>query len=340
MGAVIVREGRIVGEGFTQPPGQAHAEIAALRQAGELARGGSLYVTLEPCSHYGRTPPCVKAIVEARIAAVHMAMLDPNPLVNGRGRAELEGAGIQTHVGEREAEAASVMEAYLRWVTTGMPFVTAKYAMTLDGKIATSTGDSRWITGQEARRHAHELRRTSDAVMVGVNTALRDDPQLTARDEAGCPLPRQPLRVVVDSRGRLPSSCRLLRQPGRTLVAGARLPPEQVRAMSEAGAEVRQFPAEDGRVDLRALLRELGAREVTSLLAEGGGVLLASLFEAGLVDKVAAFIAPAILGGKDAITPVEGGGAQQVGEALRLTGVEVQRLGDDLLVTGYPRRGH
>jgi diaminohydroxyphosphoribosylaminopyrimidine deaminase/5-amino-6-(5-phosphoribosylamino)uracil reductase len=312
--------------------------VVALGQAGELARGAALYVTLEPCCHQGRTGPCTRAIVAAGVAQVHMAALDPNPLVNGGGKAELEGAGLLTSVGEKEAEARELMEAYLKWIGTGAPFVTAKYAMSLDGKIATASGDSRWITGEEARRYAHELRRVSDAIMVGINTVLRDDPQLTARDEQGLPLPRQPLRVVVDSAGRLPPTARLLREPGRTLLVGARVPSNRAHLLRQAGAEVLNLPSEDGRVDLAALLRELGNREVTALLAEGGGILLASLFEAGLVDKVAAFIAPLIIGGREATTPVEGQGVRRVAEAWRLERVRVLQLGEDVLFTGYPRR--
>ena len=342
VGAVIVRDGRIVGEGCTQPPqgAQAHAEVEALAQAGDAARGATLYVTLEPCCHQGRTPPCTQALLQEGIAEVHIAARDPNPLVDGKGAAELEAAGLRLFHGEEEAGARQVMEGYLKWVTTGTPFVTAKYAMSLDGKIATATGESRWITGEAARLRAHRLRRECDAIMVGIGTALLDDPQLTARDQEAAPPERQPLRVVVDSQGRLPPEAAMLRTPGgRCIVATALPSPQQAQALCEAGAEVLTHPAKDGRVDLRALLRDLGERQVTGLLAEGGGSLLASLVEERLVDRVVAFIAPVLIGGREAPTPVEGRGAQGLAEALRLERVTLERLGADTVMIGYPRSG-
>ena len=338
VGAVLVRDGRIVGEGVTQPDGGSHAEAMAIAQAGDRARGAALYVTLEPCNIHGRTPPCVPAIVEAGVAEVHAATLDPNPRIDGRGAADLEAAGIRVSVGEEEATAQGLMECHFRWITTGLPFVTAKYAMSLDGKIATAAGDSRWISGAASRRWVHRMRAACDAIMVGVGTAVRDDPQLTARDGDDRPLERQPLRVVVDSRGRLPSDARLLRAPGRTLVAVADASPEREAALRDAGGEVVVLPGADGRVNLRPLLQHLGGREVTALLVEGGGTLLASLFREGLVDKVCAFVAPVLIGGREAPTPWDGAGAQAIGDAMRLERVTVERLEDDLMVVGYPAR--
>ena len=206
VGAVVVREGQVVGEGCTLPRGQAHAEVTALRQAGERAKGASLFTTLEPCCHFGRTPPCTRDIIDAGISEVHMALMDPYPQVNGTGRVELREAGVETYVGEGADEAGEIAEAYIRFMTTGLPFVVAKFAMSLDGKIATASGDSQWITGEEARSRARELRRRFDAVAVGVGTVLADDPKLTARDADGKPLKRQPLRIVVDSSARTPPS--------------------------------------------------------------------------------------------------------------------------------------
>ncbi|MBI4339588.1 MAG: bifunctional diaminohydroxyphosphoribosylaminopyrimidine deaminase/5-amino-6-(5-phosphoribosylamino)uracil reductase RibD [Chloroflexi bacterium] len=340
VGAVLVKDGVVVGEGFTQPPGQAHAEIVALRQAGDQARGATLYVTLEPCCHFGRTSPCASAIIAAGVAEVRYALIDPNPLVSGAGAAQLEAAGIRVAAGEGAEASRKLNEAYCKFITTGMPFVTAKFAASLDGKIATRTGDSRWITGVDARGMAHRLRALSDAVMVGVGTALTDDPLLTARDEADQPRPRQPLRVLVDSHGRTPASARLFREPGPVVVAGAGMPGEHQAALREAGAEVLAFPGEDGRVDLRALLAYLGRRQITSVLAEGGGTLLGSLFDQRLVDKVAAFIAPVVIGGARAVPAVAGQGVATVGQAARLKDVEVHTLGGDLLVTGYPVLEH
>lgn len=335
VGAVVVREGRVVAEGVTSPPGGPHAEVTALARAGPLARGSALYVTLEPCAHHGRTPPCTQAIIAAGVAEVHMALLDPNPLVNGRGREALESAGVRCYLGEGAEEARRVMEGYFKWVGAGLPFVTLKWAVSLDGKSATATGHSRWISGPTSRRYAHLLRARADAVMVGVGTVLADDPLLTARGEDDRPLPRQPLRVVVDSGARTPASARLLRQPGPTLIAVARPPGERLAPLEAAGARVLPFPAEDGRVDLRALLRHLAREGATSVLVEGGGTLAASLLAQGLVDKVVAFIAPVIVGGKEAPTPVEGEGIPTMEKALRLERLTVERLGQDLVLTGY-----
>jgi len=339
VGAIVVRDGQVVGRGATRPPGGPHAERVALAEAGELARGATLYVTLEPCCHYGRTPPCTDAILEAGIAEVHVATLDPNPLVNGRGVQALAGRGIRVVVGEHEAEARRLNEWFFKYITAGRPFVLAKYAMTLDGKIAARTGDSRWVTGPAARAFVHRLRAQVDAVMVGVGTVLADDPALPARPEefGGEPAARQPLRVVVDSRGRTPLEARVLDGSAPTLIATTALAdPERLAAFQARGAEVLVLPAVDGRVDLVALLGELGRRQVAWALVEGGGRLLGSLFERGLIDKVLAFIAPKLIGGGDAPGPIGGTGRPRMAEAVRLAGVEIERLGEDLLVSGYP----
>lgn len=335
VGAVVVKDGKVVGEGWTQPPGQAHAEVMALRQAGERAAGATLYTTLEPCSHFGRTPPCVNAILEAGISRVHAAVVDPNPLVNGKGLAALSDAGVETVLGEEAEDAHVLVEAHAKFVTTGLPFVAAKFAMSLDGKIAARGGDSEWITSEDARRYAHRLRAASDAVMVGINTVLSDDPRLTARGEDGRPAARQPLRVVVDSHGRTPSDARLIHGPGRSLVAVASVDGEKERRLAQAGADVESVPGSDGRVDLLELFRRLAPRDVTSVLVEGGGTLLGSLFDQRLVDKVYAFIAPTIIGGASAPTAVAGEGVARVRDGLRLTRVSVLQLGRDMLVTGY-----
>ena len=329
-----------MGEGHTLPPRQSHAEIVALQQAGEEARGGILYLTLEPCCYYGRTPPCTTAIIEAGIDEVHIAISDPNPRVNGRGLTELEKSGISVHLGEREEQALTLYEAFAKYITTVVPFVTAKFAMSLDGKIATHTGDSHWVTGETARRRVHDIRSECDAIMVGVNTVLRDDPKLTARDEAGHPLSRQPLRVVIDSGARTPPTSVLFKEPGCTLVAVAEATEAKAATLTEAGAEVAWFSDPvSRRVDLQALLTALGRREVVSLLVEGGGTLLGSLFDQGLVDKVLAFIAPRVVGGREAPSPVEGHGVGNVSEAIGLERVTVEHVGEDLLVVGYPSRG-
>ena len=337
VGAVVVKDGIVLGEGYTLPPGQNHAEISALDDAGTKARGASLHVSLEPCCTYGRTPPCTRAIIEASITEVHVAIKDPNPAVNGKGIAELEAAGIKVYVGEEEEAAREVCEAFAKHVNTGLPFVTAKFAMSLDGKIATHTGDSKWITGIPARNNVHDIRRSSDAIAVGVNTVLRDDPQLTARDADGKPLKRQPLRVIFDGTARTSPDARLLKEPGHTLIAVTEAPANRVQSLRDAGAEVLQLPTSHGRnVDPGALMEELGKRGLLSLLVEGGGTLFGSLFDAHLVDKIAAFIAPVIIGGHDAPSAVGGTGIANMTESLRLERVRVERLGEDLLVIGYP----
>ena len=335
VGAVVVQDGEVVGTGHTQPAGQAHAEVVALRQAGARAREATLFVTLEPCSHHGRTPPCTDAIIEAGVATVYASVIDPNPNVGGRGVARLRDAGVSVEVGDGRDEAADLIAPHAKFTRTGTPLVTAKFAMSLDGKIATRTGDSKWITSVESRRYAHELRRRSDAIMVGIGTALADDPQLTARDADGAPLPSQPLRVIVDSAGRLPSDAALLAQPGDTLVALAREDAGARARLEAAGALVFAAGGGDGRVDLAALLAELGRLEITSVFVEGGGALLGSLFDEGLVDRVVAFVAPVIIGGADALSPVGGSGAAMMADVVRLSGARVERIGEDVVVVGW-----
>jgi len=337
VGAVLVKNDVIVGQGYTQPPGSSHAEIVALEQAGEQARGGTMYVTLEPCCHYGRTPPCTQAIINAGVSEVHLAMRDPNPRVCGRGKDELEGKGIKIYMGEHEEEAKEINEAYAKFITTGMPFVTAKFAISLDGKIATRSGDSKWISGDEARKYVHNLRYAADAIMVGVNTVLVDDPYLTCRcGGKGGTARKQPLRIIIDSRGRTPLTARVFSEPGKTLLAlGRSVTPEEAGAFTQVSAEVLELPSQEGQVDLENLLKALGTREITSILVEGGGTLLGSLFDHGLVDKVIAFIAPIIVGGKEAKTAVGGKGVEKVLDSVRLQRVKVERFAQDLMVSGY-----
>ena len=339
VGAVIVKDGAMVGEGFTLPPGQRHAEIGALEQAGPASRGATLYTTLEPCCHHGRTPPCTRAIIAAGITRVHVAAIDPNPRVSGQGCAELEAAGI-TVVREESETSQGLYESFAKHVRTGLPFVTAKFAMSLDGKIATHTGDSKWVTGPEARGVVQQMRRESDAVLVGINTVLADDPQLTARDGKGAPLERQPLRVVLDSQCRMPLGARMLREPGKTLIAVTPdAPRDCIARVTSAGGEVLLAPGRpDGRVDPEAVLAELGRRDVVGLLVEGGGMVLGSLFDAGLVDKVYAFIAPVIIGGSQAASPVEGRGATRMAGARRLKRTQMRQIGPDWLMVGYPAK--
>ncbi len=337
VGAVIVKDELIVGEGYTQPPGSDHAEIVALKQAGDSGKGATMYVTLEPCCFTGRTPPCTEAIIERGIAEVHIATLDPNPKVAGGGRDELKDAGIGVVVGERAEEARELNEAYFKYITTGQPFVTVKFAVSLDGKIATWSGDSHWISCEESRKFIHGLRRASDAVMIGVNTVILDDPRLTARDK---PVEKYPLRVIVDSKLRTPPTARVFSEPGKTIVAAAvGVDPDMVRELEEAGAEVLQLKPWKTLVDLNDLFEELGRRGITSVLVEGGSTLLGSLFDGGMVDKVVAFIATVIIGGEDAKSAVGGQGANRIGQALQLRDIKIERCGKDVMVIGYLNEG-
>ena len=334
VGAVLVREGRIVGRGRTQPPGGPHAEVMALRDAGATARGATMYVTLEPHNHQGRTPACTEAIIEAGVAAVHYAMDDPNPLVAGGGATRLRNAGIEVTSGDGAAEAARVMEGYLHHSATGRPLVLVKYASSVDGRIASGSGDARWVSGPEAREWVHRLRTKIDAIVVGSGTALVDDPELTARP-SGVEDPHQPLRVVLDSRGRLSATARLL-GPGSLVVTTRGATSAWTRAIIETGAEVLAVPSDGNYVSLGGLLDALGERGVLTVLVEGGGTLLGTLFDQRRVDRLYAVIAPVIIGAADAPSPVSGIGAQVMADAPRLRDVIVNRLGEDTLISGVP----
>ncbi|HVX31381.1 MAG TPA: bifunctional diaminohydroxyphosphoribosylaminopyrimidine deaminase/5-amino-6-(5-phosphoribosylamino)uracil reductase RibD [Nitrolancea sp.] len=340
VGAVLVRDGVVVGEGWTAPPGGPHAEIVALRQAGERARDATLYVTLEPCAHFGRTPPCVDALIAAGIRRAVVAIPDPFPGVSGRGLSRLEAAGIAVTLGI-EADAAIALNAgFLNRVRHERPTVTAKYAMTLDGRIATRTGHSRWITGPDARREAHRLRDAHDAILVGIGTVQADDPLLTTRlseSECGDGGPHHPLRVVLDRRARTPLSAAMLRPdtPGQTLIVISEHAPEDaVSALRAAGADVVRLPEHDGQIDLRAMLRLLAERGINSLLVEGGATVHGAFLDADLVDELVAFVAPVVVGGASAPGPVGGVGRDVMDRAPRLKDVETRQFGTDFMISG------
>ena len=337
VGAVVVRDGEVVGAGHTQPPGGNHAEVEALADAGDRARGATVYVTLEPCSHQGRTPPCTDALIEAGVAAVRYAIADPDPNVSGAGHRLLEEAGIEVAAGDGADESSQLLEGYLHHRRTGRPFVIVKYAASLDGRIAAASGDSRWVSGPETLEWAHRNRPHLDAIVVGSNTVVVDDPQLTARPGGSTEGAPQPLRVVVDSRGRVPESARILEGPSPTLIATTEASDAGWRELMAArGAEVAVLPTDGGRVDLGALLEALEARGVLTVLFEGGGVLLGSLFDQRLVDKLHAVIAPLVIGAFDAPAAVAGRGVNRMAQAPRLRDVTVERLGEDTLITGFP----
>jgi diaminohydroxyphosphoribosylaminopyrimidine deaminase / 5-amino-6-(5-phosphoribosylamino)uracil reductase len=337
VGAVIVKNNSVVSMGYTQPPGGDHAEVVALKQAGPEASGATMYVTLEPHCHQGRTPPCTKAIIQAGISQVHFSILDPNPKVSGKGQAELNQAGIKTIVGEHASDAQEINEAYLKYIATGLPFVTAKFASSLDGKIATRSGDSKWISGESARKQVQHIRYISDAVMTGANTIIVDDPRLTVRLAVkGGITHKQPLRIVIDGAGRISPSARIFGEPGRNLVVtGENVSASAKKALREVGAELLEMPAHNGLIDLSQLIQLLGQRQITSILVETGGILLGSLFDAGLVDKVVAFLAPMIIGGETARPSVAGLGSQKLVDSTKLTKVKMEQVGSDIMVTGY-----
>ncbi len=332
VGAVVVKDGTVVGEGFTGPPGTFHAEKEALNVAGDYARGASLYVTLEPCCHIGRTPPCVDSIIAAGISEVHTSIIDPDNRVNGRGVEKLKASDIKVFVGELAEDSSRRMQTHIKLMKTGFPFVTVKFAVSLDGKIATSSGESQWITGADARGIAHSMRAETDAIMVGIGTVLADNPRLTARGDYSPDTGRQPLRVVVDSKRRTPLNSALLFEPGQTIIASNN---SAHTCDLPSSVTVEKFPGSSDRVDLSRLLSYLGKIPVSSVLVEGGSGLTGSLFDEGLVDKVVAFLSPSIIGGTNSLSAVSGEGAKIMSDVIRLSDVEVTSVGDDLLVTGY-----
>jgi diaminohydroxyphosphoribosylaminopyrimidine deaminase/5-amino-6-(5-phosphoribosylamino)uracil reductase len=340
VGAVVVKDGQIIGEGFHRKAGTPHAEIHALEQAGAAAEGATLYVTLEPCAHFGRTPPCCQSVIKAKLARVVAAMVDPNPAVAGKGMQSIADAGIQVECGILEAEARELNEVFLKYIQTGLPFVTMKSAVTWDGKTATRTGHAFWITGEEARAEVHRQRDFSDAIMVGIGTVLTDDPQLTTRLPAGRP-GKDPLRIVVDSQLRLPLHARVINpdSAAKTLVATTtQALPERKRRLEDKGVEVLVLDGPAGQVDLNALMAELGRREICSILLEGGATLNASALEAGIVDKVLTFLAPKIVGGKDAPGMVAGTGRARMDEAWLLERLKATPIGEDIMLTGYIKK--
>jgi len=334
VGAVLVRGDRIVGEGFHPRAGEPHAEIFALRDAGELARGADLYVTLEPCSHFGRTGPCAQAIVDAGVSRVFVGTADPNPKVCGQGIARMVAAGIEVHEGILEKECRRLIAPFAKHVTTGRPFVILKSAMTLDGKTATRSGDSRWISNEASREDVHRLRDRVDAIMVGVGTVLRDDPRLTTRLPEGG---RDPVRIVVDTHLRIPEEARILEvdSAAPTLVAtGEQASEAKIARLKDRGAEILLLPLAGESVDLKVLMERLGARGLQSILLEGGSRLNAGALAAGIIDRIMVYVAPRIVGGDDGRGIFSGPGIEKMAGARGLTDVRVRRFGDDILVEG------
>ena len=313
VGAVIVKNKRIVGRGYHKRAGLPHAEINALRRAGAKAKGGALYVTLEPCDHFGRTPPCTQAIIKSGIKRVIIAMTDPNPVNNGSGIRKLNRCGIKTEVGLLAEDAKEMNRSYIKFITKNIPYVTVKVAQSLDGKIATKTGDSKWISSDDSRRYVHKLRRVSDAVMVGANTVKRDDPLLLSRERG-----KQPIRVIVGGRSAI--------SPGAKVFSFLHKNPVII---------VKPDRRSGGKVDLDKLLKALAKMGITNILVEGGGELIADLVKEKLVDRFLVFIAPKIIGGRDAKTAVEGSGTALIKDAFCLKNISVKRFKKDILIEAY-----
>ena len=333
VGAVIVKGGKVIGEGWHERCGEWHAERNAFRNCTVPAEGATMYVTLEPCCHYGKTPPCTEAIIEHGIARVVVGMEDPNPLVAGKGIALLREAGIEVVCGVEEEALREQNRVFLKYISTKLPWVAMKTAMTLDGKIATRTGDSKWITGAEARAYVHELRHRFMAILVGIGTAVADDPLLNCRIEGRGV--RQPIRVVVDSNARLSLDSQLVKTAGeyRTIVAHTCFAPEErVKALREIGVEMLLCKEKEGLVDVRNLLELLGQSGIDSILLEGGGSLNYTFLSEGLADELYAFIAPKIVGGMNAKTPVEGAGMEKMADAINLELENVLNIGHDVLL--------
>ena len=331
VGAVVVRDGRIVGEGWHQGPGTSHAEIMALEAAGERTSGSTLYVTLEPCSHFGRTPPCAPRVIQAGVRRVVAAMRDPNPLVDGRGLRALREAGVAVDIGLLQGEAERLNDAFVKHVRTGIPLVVLKMASSLDGRVAARDGSSRWISGEEARTEVHRMRAAADALLVGAGTALRDDPQLTVRDPSYDGPAK--LRVLVDGRGLVPETHRLFDREAPTLVATTEGAPEARRdAWRARGAELLVLEEGSSHVPLERLLAELGKRDVQLLLVEGGPTIAWEFVDRGFLDRLVLYFAPVLVGGRDAPGIVQGEGVRSIADALPLVIEEVTRVGRDLKV--------
>ncbi len=333
VGAVIVKNSRVIAKGYHEKAGLPHAEIAALDEAGERARGATLYVTLEPCTHFGKTPPCVDRILKSGIKEVFVGMIDPNPLNNGKGVEILRQHNIKVHLGLLEDEIRKVNEVFIKYITRKMPFVTVKVAESLDGRIAARSGDSKWITSDKARSYAHRIRSDYDAVAVGVNTVLRDNPKLNAWFSK-----MQPVKIVVDSQLSTPQDAEIFSRSSSVIIVTLAVKSGQEtenREILGRKARILEVKEKEGQINLKDMMKKLARLEITNMLVEGGGTLIGSLFDEGLVDKVLFFISPKIIGGRDAIGAVMGRGIGRIDKAFRLRDVKLKRIGEDFLVEGY-----
>ncbi|MDY6839257.1 MAG: bifunctional diaminohydroxyphosphoribosylaminopyrimidine deaminase/5-amino-6-(5-phosphoribosylamino)uracil reductase RibD [Thermodesulfobacteriota bacterium] len=336
VGAVVVKQGRVVGRGFHRAAGGPHAEIYALKEAGEKARGATLYVTLEPCNHTGRTPPCTEAILDSGIQRVVAGMRDPNPQVPGKGLDFLSSKGLDVSVGTCEDDCRRLNEIFIKYVTTGLPFVILKCASTLDGCIATRTGDSKWITNQLSRQFVHGLRHAVDAIMVGIGTVVKDNPQLTTRLEGR--KGSDPIRIVLDSRLSIPPEAKLLHlssDSDSVLVTSPSILPQKKSLFERPGVRLLAVDCHEGQIDLKALMKALGEMGITSLLIEGGSHVNGAAMRAGIVDKCCMFFAPKICGGHDGVPICTGPGPAFMEKSMTLKDISVRRFGDDVMIQGY-----
>jgi len=336
VGAVLVKNGKVVGEGYHVKAGTDHAEIIALRRAGEKAKGSTLYLNLEPCVHYGKTPPCAPAVIEAKVKRVVIGMKDPNPLVGGRGFGSLKKAGLNVEVGTLEKECRRLNEAFCKFIVKKEPFVILKAAATLDGKIATKEGDSKWISGETSRHFVHRLRDQVDGVVVGIGTVLKDDPQLTARIKKG----RDPYRIILDSRLRIPEGAQVIgTSSSKTMIATTELAArDKIERLEKKGVQILILNSKQGRVDLKNCLSKLGEMGMMSLLVEGGSQVNGSFLDEGLIDKILFFLSPKLIGDREALGIFGGSGKATLQEAIPLNELRVRRIGEDILIEGYVKK--
>lgn len=336
VGAVIVKNGKIIGEGWHKKFGESHAEVNAIENSIEDCQGAKLYINLEPCSHYGKTPPCVHRIIESKIKKVAIAMEDPNPIVSGKGISILRDNGIEVEVGLLKEEALRLNDIFIKYITHKTPFVLLKWAMTADGKTATKTGDSKWISSHSSREYVHKLRNRYSSILVGINTVLKDDPELTSRSIEMENI--NPIRIVLDGFGRIPLSAKILDidESKPTIVATSeKMEKDKRKKLLEMDAKVLIIDENNGTLNLKTLLKELYKQGIDSILVEGGGTVASSFLEANLVDKIADFIGPVIIGGKDAKTPIMGNGVNSIKDGFKIQLPEFQRFEDDILMEGY-----
>jgi diaminohydroxyphosphoribosylaminopyrimidine deaminase/5-amino-6-(5-phosphoribosylamino)uracil reductase len=339
VGAVVVKDDAVVGKGHHQKAGSPHAEIHALNEAGMAAHGSTLYVNLEPCSHKGRTLPCSDFIIRSQVARVVVAMRDPNPLVNGKGIVRLRQAGIQVDVGILENEARKLNEFFIKYITRKSPFVILKAAISLDGRIATRTGESKWITGEAARERGHEIRNEVDAILVGINTVLKDNPTLTARLPGRAS--RDPIRIVLDTHLRTPFDSRIIKNDSPApiiIIAGGGVAKERIKAYQERNVTVLVAKKGVQRIGLKEIMEELGRLEITSLLIEGGAEVHASALKEGIVDKVVFFVAPKIMGGGESRECIASLGISRMADVVQLSSLRTERIGEDLMIEGDVRQ--